>query len=412
MITLRKGGLNMFGKFNITNEEYISVLTEINSISPETWFVAVNKGKDKKVNRGFLINNTENTIQLIPIKKINKAYIIDKENLIILSKTEDIKKIIYVIDDLYSFLRIHLNNGFTFKLRVYNVFSNKLRKKNFKEFRKPYKKQSVKAQVSLLIYYIIGCTLIFAEILFGVLFGVLNIPNNSNLYKHYQYAKSLQMFIEDEEHKQDLSVVLKPYEKLSLELDGDYTTVKAADFKFNLPEGYIKHIAPDYNEEESTLIIYDYKNDGDKKRILIDKEPYVGIDYTELDEKIGKACEKEFGFRIDSHYNWSKLMWVMDYYNGDINYFDPEELLLYGSMASTKAAFVGAVTEVYEVETPTYKGTIKILDNNLDNGVVFVLLDACTYDDLNTTYRITFMIQKAEIDEAYKILNSVELITE
>ena len=64
----------MFGKYNIANEEYISVLTEINGVAPETWFVAVNKGKDKKVNRGFLINDTDDTIQLIPIKKIN-AYI-------------------------------------------------------------------------------------------------------------------------------------------------------------------------------------------------------------------------------------------------------------------------------------------------------------------------------------------------
>lgn len=402
----------MFGKFNITNEEYISVLTEINGVSPETWFVAVNKGKDKKVNRGFLVNNTEDAIQLIPIKKEKKIFIIDKENLITLSKTEEVEKIVYVLDDLYSFLRIHLNNGFTFKLRVYNVFSNKLRKKNFKEFRKPYKKQSVKAQVSLLIYYILVYSLILAEILFGVLFGLLNIPNNSNLYKHYQYAKALQMFIEDEEHKQNLSVVLKPYEKQNLKLEGNYTTIEAGYFKLNLPEGYKKHISPDYSEEESASIIYNYENDEYSAKILIDTEPYIGLDYAEIDESIGDACEKEFGFRIDSHYNYDKLMWVLDCYNGDINYFDSEELLLYGSMASTKSAFVGAITEVYEIETSTYKGTIKILDNNLDNGIIFVLLDTCVYDDLNTTYRITFMIQKSEIDEAYKILNSVELITE
>ena len=50
----------MFGNFKISNEEYISALSEINGVTPENWFIAINKGKDKKVNRGFLINNTEN----------------------------------------------------------------------------------------------------------------------------------------------------------------------------------------------------------------------------------------------------------------------------------------------------------------------------------------------------------------
>ena len=105
----------MFGNFKISNEEYISALTEINGVAPENWFVARNKGKDKKVNRGYLVNNTEDTIQLIPIKKENKVYIIDKENVITLSKIEEITKIVYVLDDLYSFLRIHLNNGFVYR---------------------------------------------------------------------------------------------------------------------------------------------------------------------------------------------------------------------------------------------------------------------------------------------------------
>ena len=204
--------------------------------------------------------------------------------------------------------------------------------------------------------------------------------------------------------------MLKPYDKHNLKLDGNYTTIEAGNFKFNLPEGYGEYVS-DYDYEESTLIAYDCKVDEGVKRVIVDTEVLDGGMFTDFDEKLGDACEKKFGYRIDSDYNWNKLVWSIDFYNDSINYFDSEELLLYYLMLSTKPVTVGAITDVYEIETSTYKGIMLVSENSFNNTLIMAL-DAYAHDDLNTSYRITAIVPKTDSDEAYKILNSVELVTE
>lgn len=408
----------MFGNFKISNEEYISALTEINGITPEIWFVAVNKGKDKKVNRGFLINNTEDTIQLFQIKKINKAYIIDKENLITLSKTEEIVKIVYVLDDLYSFLRIHLNNGFTFKLRVYNVFSNKLRKKNFKEFRKPYKKQSVKAQVSLLIYYIIVYTLIFAEILFGVLFGIIKIPNDSKLYYHYQYAKDLKQTVDSGYFDEYMVVTLEQYPHSNLKFESDFSTITHGKLRMNLPSDC--KLNKELSLEDSTVDGYvAYSTDLEIETALyitIDSQPidFSNNDiegYAELIDTLRDTAMKEFGVSLDNHYNLTKAMWQMSSLEDNINYFSRNEVALYRFMLVMKMTMSSGVNNYYEINTPSYCGFVSIR-NIGDSDSTIVNLDVFSYDNLNESYRITIFVRNGDINDAFKIINSVELITE
>lgn len=410
----------MFGNFKISNEEYISALTEINGVAPENWFVAKNKGKDKKVNRGYLVNNTEDIIQLIPIKKENKIYIIDKENVITLSKIEEITKIVYVLDDLYSFLRIHLNNGFTFKLRVYNVFSNKLRKKNFKEFRKPYKRQSVKAQVSLLIYYIIVYTLIFAEILFGALYGIIKIPNDSKLYYHYQYAKDLKQTVDSGYFDEYMAVTLEQYPHSDLELESDVYTITHGKIRMNLPKD-CKFNKETTLEGSTDNGFVSYTTGLGKEKALSATIDYNPTDFSEayneesdiFMDATRDVAIKEFGFPLDNHYNIIKAMWQMSELDENINYFSREEIALYRFLIIMKTTMNSGESNYYEIKTPTYCGFVSVRKISFDNdSFTTVNLDLFSYDNLDVNYHVTIVVKNGDVNDAFKIINSVELVTE
>lgn len=389
-------------KIGISNIEIFNFLTEINGVEPTQWFITKNGGKNKKDVLAYIFNNTSEHIQLVAIKGKKKNCYIDKESVVTYSKTDDIESLTVACSEFYE-IKIKLKNGTKYVLGAFPRKADALHKESMKAFRTEYKEASKKVQAQTIALNILIYTLC-------VVIGVNIYLACEKLGNRYIVAKYIQNTIESGEYKDELSVVLKPYDKHNLKLDGNYTTIEAGNFKFNLPEGYGEYIS-DYDYEESTLIAYDCKIDEGIKRVIVDTEVLDGREFTDFDETLGDACEKEFGFRIDSQYNYMKLMWVLDCYNGDINYFDPEELVLYYTMLSTKAAMVGAVTEVYEVETPTYKGMMMISENSFNNTLL-IALDAYAHDDLNTSYRITAIVPKTDSDEAYKILNSVELITE
>lgn len=395
--------LSLRYKLKISNEEIFDFLTEINGVEPTQWFIAKNGGKNKKDALAYVFNNTPEYIQLVAIKGKKKNCYIDKESVVTYSKTDDIESLTVARGEFYE-IKIKLKNGTKYIIGAFPTGADKSHKASMKALRTEYKEASKKAQVSatvgnVLIYIV--CIVIGINVYFAC----------EKIGNRYILAKYIQNTIESGEYKKELSVVMKPYDKQNLKLEGDYTTIEAGYFRLSLPGGYAKYVNPDYGGEESSMIVYDYKVEDSLKRIIIDKEFYDGTMFTDFDEKIGDACEKKFGFRIDSDYNWNKLMWSMDYYNDDINYFDPEELVLYYSMLSSRVVMVGAVTEVYDVETSTYKGRISIMENELNNTLI-VFLDAYAHDDLNTSYRISTIVPKTDSDEAYKILNSVELVTE
>ena len=390
-------------KLKISNVEIFDFLTEINGVEPTQWFITKNGGKNKKDVLAYIFNNTPEYIQLVAIKGKKKNCYIDKESVVTYHKTDDIESLTVAEVDFYE-IKIKLKNGTKYVIGAFPIGADKSHKASMKALRTEYKQVSKKAQTIAIVTNVLIIGLIYT--------CLFNAPNVSEkIGNRYILAKYIQNTIESGEYKKELSVVLKPYDKQDLKLEGDYTTIEAGYFRLSLPEGYAKYVNPDYGGEESSMIVYDYKVEDSLKRIIIDKEFYDGTMFTDFDEKIGDTCEKKFGFRIDSDYNWNKLMWSMDYYNDDINYFDPEELVLYYSMLSSRVVMVGAVTEVYDVETSTYKGRISIMENELNNTLI-VFLDAYAHDDLNTSYRISTIVPKTDSDEAYKILNSVELITE
>ena len=407
----------MFGNFKISNEEYISALTEINGIAPENWFVAKNKGKDKKANRGYLVNNTEDIIQLIPIKKENKVYIIDKENILSYSKIDDIKSIIVVVDDTHSHLKVRLNNGGFYNLKISKFFVPKERKNNFKIFRKAYKEQSKKAQllnnISNIAYVIFFSSVLTIELL-------TTIPNDTMLYKHYEAAYDLKQSIDSGYFDEYMAVTLEQYPHSDLELESDVYTITHGKIRMTLPKD-CKLNKETTLEGSTDNGFVSYTTGLGKEKALSATIDYNPTDFSEayneesdiFMDATRDVAIKEFGFPLDNHYNIIKAMWQMSELDENINYFSREEIALYRFLIIMKTTMNSGESNYYEIKTPTYCGFVSVRKISFDNdSFTTVNLDLFSYDNLDLNYHVTIVVKNGDVNDAFKIINSVELVTE
>lgn len=407
----------MFGRIKISNEECVLALTEINGIAPDNWFVAKNKGKDKKVNHGFLINNTEDTIQLIPIKKENKAYIIDKENIITLSITENIKKCVLVIEDTHDHFYIYLNNGNKIKTVVRKKQFDKNRKAAYKVFRKQFRKESLLQQSIDIIFsaliVLLACSILIIELL-------TDIPNDTMLYKHYEAAYDLKQMVDSGYFDEYMAVTLEQYPYSDLEFEGNISTITHGRLKMSLPKDCKLNKEASLEDSTTDGFVTYTTGLGEEKAlsVMID---YHSIDFSEsYDEKSEKFMDairdvaiKEFGFSLDNHYNLTKAMWQMNEIEENINYFSRNEVALYRFLLIMKTTMSSGENNYYEINTPTYCGFVSVRNHSFDdNNFTTVNLDLYSYDNLDVAYQVTIIVKNGDINDAYKIFNSVELVTE
>lgn len=411
MITLRKGGLNMFNwsrKFNIeiSDVEIFNFLTELNGFEPTQWFITKNGGKNKKDVLAYIINNMPEHIQLIAIKSKKKNCYIDKESIVTYNKTEDIDTLTVARGEFYE-IKIKLKNGTKYVLGAFPHKADALHKESMKALRTEYKQASKKAQVKNVMYYV---TFFVVCALVGWSIGEITTSNGYNGVKHIIIAQQLKSLVENEENAESLDIVLEPYDKANLELEENYTTAEHGNIKMNIPSNlYIDSELGDSGES----VIYTNGTTGDSiMNITIDYEPYDfnhGDEETEvMYEKLSPISEKEFGFPIISIYHYMKAMWMTDVDN--INYWNYKETAMYYLLVNLKAPMVPAICQhVYDVKTDTYSGFILECGPTPTNAV---LLQLSIFPDNNPELQYTVTVISGDITEAYKILNSVELLTE
>lgn len=401
----------MFGRIKISNEECVSALLEINGVVPENWFVAVNKGRDKRAHYAFIVNNTDDAIQLVPIKKEKRKLKIDKEDIFIFSKSDDIKKCIFLIDDSHDHFYIHLNNGFKFRFVIRKRQFDKDRKKIYKSFRKQFAKQSLVPQTLNVMVNVVIVLLSLTTILWGV----LNIPNNTSLYKHYVTACDLKQTIDSGYFDEYMVVSLEQYPNADVKFENDFSTITHGKLRMNLPTDC--KLNKESSFEDDGLLSYTTGLEKEKAlSVMIDTQ---SIDFSEAyDEKSEKFMDavrdtaiKEFGVSLDNHYNLTKAMWQMNSLEDNINYFNRNEVALYKFLLIMKVTMSSRVENYYEINTPTYCGFVSVR-NIGDSGSTIVNLDLYSYDNLDESYQITIFVRNGDINDAFKIINSVELITE
>lgn len=402
----------MFGRIKIYNEECVSALFEINGVVPENWFIAVNKGKDKRAHYAFIVNNTDDAIQLVPIKKEKRKLIIDKENIFTFSKSDDIKKCIVLIEDTHDHFYIHLNNGFKFRLVIRKRQFDKDRKKIYKSFRKQFKKQSLVPQI---LDVIVNDAIVLLS-LTAMLWGVLNIPNNTSLYKQYVAACDLKQTVDSGYFDEYMAVTLEQYPNADIKFEDDFSTITHGKLRMNLPIDCKLNKEASFEDDG----LFSYTTELEKEKalsVMIDTQP---VDFSKVydDEKSKKFMDairdtaiKEFGVSLDNHYNLTKAMWQMNSLEDNINYFSRNEIALYKFLLVMKVTMSSGVENYYEINTPTYCGFVSVR-NIGDSGSTIVNLDIFSYDNLDESYQITIFVRNGDINDAFKIINSVELVTE
>lgn len=396
----------MFGIPKISNEEYISTLTEINGVAPETWFLAFNRGKLKKRIYAFLVNSIGDTLQLVPIKKNKKVFSLDKENIINLSKEDYFSKTTCVVDDTHDHFNICLTNGNKYKTIIKKYIIDKNRRKKYKSFRKQFKKQSVFPQ----IMHIVSSAFIVLIVAIPLICDL----NNYSPIKHAFIANELKSIVATEENSLNLKTVLKPYDKAHLKLEeNSFTTVEHGAIRLNIPSEY--HISSDEEVDDFSVT---YTNDLEKEQLVHITIDYEPLDYTysdnEMEEKtrqlyktVSPTTKREFGFPIQSQYDYMRATYMADVNN--INYWNYKEVALYYVLMIMKTSLPTTCQHLYDIKTETYSGFIMECEPT-SVGIFFVQLSIFPNNNLDLQYTITVMC--GDVNEAYKILNSVELIEE
>lgn len=399
-------------KIKISNDAIFAFLTETNGIEPTQWFITKNGSKNKKDVLAYIFNNTPEYIQLIAIKGKKKNCYIDKESVFTYSKTDDIESLTVARGEFYE-IKIKLKNGSKYVLGAFPHKADALHKESMKALRTEYKEASKKAQIKNVMYYVTICVICA---LVGWSIGEITTSNGYNGIKHIIIAQQLKSLVGNEANAEYLDIVLEPYDKADLELEENYITVKHGNIKMNIPSNLYVDLELSNSEDSIT-----YTNGLTKNlmtRVNLEYEPldfsgFVNDDGDEKEtkayyEKISPIIEKEFGFPITNMYQYQKAIWAADVDN--INYWNYKETVIYYTLANTKLLTApGDCQHVYDIKTDTYSGFI------LEVGptpIDIYLISFWVYPNSNPDLQYVVQVFSGDIDEAYKILNSVELVTE
>lgn len=393
-------------KIKISNDEIFAFLTETNGVEPTQWFITKNGGKNKKDVLAYIFNNTPEYIQLIAIKGKKKNCYIDKESVFTYSKTDDIESLTVARGEFYE-IKIKLKNGTKYIIGAFPTGADKSHKASMKALRAEYKEVSKKEQIKNILYYVI---LFAIGISIGLLLSEISEAKGYNGIKHIIIAQQLKSFVENEENAESLDTVLEPYDKADLEFEEDYITIKHGNIKMNIPANL--YIDSEFGDSGESVIYTNGLKDDSITNITIDYEPYnfnhEDAETQTMYEKLSPISEKEFGFPIISTYHYMKAMWMTDVDN--INYWNYKETVMYYLLVNLKAPMVPSICQhVYDIKTDTYSGFILECGPTPTNAV---LLQLSFFSDNNPELQYVVTVMSGDLDEAYKILNSVELVTE
>lgn len=402
-------GINLTFRPKISEEEIYATLLKYNEVFPQNWFLVKNTGKDKKQIYGYILNETDTAIQLFPLIGVRKYCYIDSENITILDKNNDIEKITVAHFESYE-IRLSLKNGFVYKLEAFPIKATKNHKQAMKLFRKEHKATSKKEQRNL---FLRATSILLAASIVGGSVGY----GYGYLRNQYIHSYALSSYVKSGELDEFAKIKFEPYgDKAELQLSGDVQTVTFGNIRLNIPD-----ICTLTETSDDEIAIYSTGFDNDfVLTVNLCNEP---LDFSfnfdkELDqkkkivyEKLTDTCEREFGVPLDSYYNFNKALFSsLSKYRNDINYFNSKEVALYTYMIPFIHMMV-TLDEVYDITTSDYCGFVKVITNEINsNRVHIVSFEIYSYDNLDLQYQVVIHVKNGDINDAYKIINSVELI--
>lgn len=403
-------------KIKIKNEEIVDILTEINGVTPTRWFIVKNGSDNKKDVFAYIINNTSEYIQLVPLKGNKKQGVVDKCNIITLNKLTDIEKCVVVKTDYYK-IKIKLKNGVRFTFIAFSLGSSKQQKESIKLFKNEYKKASKSAQAlwnTIIALYLVLCAIIGFVI--GYNYSDYIFPSETiDGYSVNEIEKDFNKRIKDinsTEYKDIFSIHTEPYSSNAV-ITGDTKTVKINSFQFT--------VNADAEFQQFDTGDYSYLFSSDDKII---GAGYVDTYRTEHNVKnmqdvmyqhIKGGTLEKMGYSMASWFDIKKSSYSIDYFSDDIKNFNFYEKLLFITMVEDRLNYAtekNRLLAVYEKEFDEYYMIIKkVQHNDMADDVVYSYdIDVYFKDDLNTfeSYSVTNLNGTEE--ECFAIINSMKLI--
>lgn len=426
MITLRKGGFIMYNvsfsliyKVNISDETVFQLLSEIIGVAPTDWFIAQNVGKYRKETFAYIVNNTPEYIQLIPLKGNKKNGLIDKGNIITLNKATDIEKCSIIISDYYK-IKLKLKNGTKFLLVVHLIGSTKHQRESVRGLRQEYRKQNLLKQTLWYAFYVV--TVILA-IIVGCNIGqeIAHSKINAEQLQEQETIKEIEAtfeqtkaYINSPEYKDLFSVKVQPFESDAV-VTGKTKVVELNSFRFIFDKNaeFHKFDSGDYSYiiggENHTLGV------GFVDTFSLEAE---GIETNKtVDKNLKNGTLEKMGYSIKSQYDMNRTKYVIDYFSDDINEFNTYEKVVFNKVVSDMLSDYNdgrKILAVYEKEFDSYYMLVQKVqyDDMADVPVYAYDIDIFFKDDLNTfeAYSITSLNHTEE--ECFAIINSMELIEE
>lgn len=413
--------LNFKFELNISNLDIHNFLTGINGVEPIQWFITKNGSKNKKAVYAYIVNNTAEYIQLVPVKGNKKKHYIDTQNIAVYHKINDISKISVIYGDInYIEIKIKLKNKTKLVMAAYPWTEDDFHKWSMKKFKNEYKKSSRLAYIKSVA---ILCAIILILGPCAYTFGfnaVSEIIDQTNYLKNEQKVveevaetfEQTKAFINSPKYKDVFSLKIQPFET-NAEVSGNTKVVEINSFRFTVDEKAVFHEfdSGDYayvlGGENTTLGTgyIDTRNRADE--VLQRNEAVYG--------KVKNGTLEKMGYSMKSHYDMTKTKYMIDYFSDDINNFNLYEQITFNYIVSDRISECDdsqKILAVYEKEFDSYYMIVeKVQYNDIAEDVVYNYHIYIYFkNDLNTveTYSITNLNHTEE--ECFAIINSMELI--
>lgn len=406
-------------KVNISDETVFQLLSEINGVAPTDWFIAQNVGKDRKETFAYIVNNTPEYIQLIPLKGNKKNGLIDKGNIVTLNKATDIEKCSIIISDYYK-IKLKLKNGTKFLLVVHLIGSTKRQRESVRGLRQEYRKQNLLKQTLWYAFYVV--TVILA-IIVGYNIGQ-EIAHSEIIAEQLQEQETIKeieatfeqtkAYINSPEYKDLFSLKIQPFESNAV-VTGDTKVVEVNSFRFTVDKNaeFKQFDSGDYSYSFGSanhVLGVGYINTYNREDEVVSKNETVY-------EKIKDGTLEKMGYSMKSHYDMTRTKYFIDYFSDDINKFNVFEKIIFNYVVSDMISNYDSdrkVLAVYEKEFDSYYMIVEKMqhDEMNENTVYSYGIYIYFKDDLNTveSYSVTCMNHTEE--ECFAIINSMELIEE
>lgn len=384
-------------KIRISYDEAFNALCSLNSQEPQCWFPVKNKTKNKDIQIlkngekaiGYIVNKLDSGIQLLPVFGDKTSQSLSPEEIIFLSN-EDIENVSILrrFDD--SQMWIKLKSGVSYKFSFNYMMRGYNNKQNMRIFRSNYLKASRKIEA---LYYFGYIALI--------LIIVVTINVACDYYtSHTKYKAIGQELIKiaEQDESGNLYTPLLPYDKGEFALDGEIQTYENDYYSFNFPVDFVKK---ETTNESSAA----YKLPDESMTILISEPEGHIFEESAFDfaEPHNDLYQKYFGVKLDSQYNSEKIGYSVNFNDLDVNNF--EQCVAFLTSYFRKSTMMSN-SDFYNIENEDYCGFVIV--SGEDNPVrKLVIFEIYKKEDLNHSFQISFMCQKAEqLDDAYAIINS------